>query len=104
MKKNKMRRSDKIIDTRNNAALAFAHDNANKVRQDIDDGVLMQHTARIIDTPQQRKIEKELTYLLDAMGTKGKGRYGGGRLNSSRFDAAIERAKWRWRGTMGEKK
>lgn len=104
MKKEKMRRSDNIQDLRD-PLIAARHNWATGVGLDVDEAIIQQHTARILGTPKDRKVEKELTYLLDAMGEKGKGRIGGGRANRVRFERAMKAAMWRFPDqTKGKKK
>lgn len=72
-----------------------AHNLAIELQRTIDDAVVIKNEVRNRVGFAARKSEKTATALLDAQGTKGKGRIGAGRGFQNRLDVATERKKWR---------
>lgn len=88
------RKSSNVQDVRKKP-VRDAFNLANELQRTVDDAVLMKNTASMKAGFKARKVEREVTKLLDAQGTKGKGRIGAGRGYVNRLEQASERVKWR---------
>lgn len=88
------RKSTNVQDIRSKP-VGDAYNLAGAIQATIDEAVLMKNNARNIPGFAARKVERDVTKLLDAQGTQGKGRVGAGRGFNNRLDVATERVKWR---------
>lgn len=75
----KGRKSTNIEDFRNNPAAADAQAMGEAIQRQIDKVIVVKAEVAGYNSPEARSLEKDMAYKLDAIGTKGKGRLGGGR-------------------------
>jgi hypothetical protein len=94
MKTAKMRKSSNVQDLRD-PKVAHAHNMGQDLQNALDDIVLMRNEAQTMNSATARWFEKDSAYQLDAVGTKGKGRLGGGRSFRNRVEKAASRTVWR---------
>lgn len=81
---NKLRKSSNVQDFRNNPAAANAAAIGDVLQTQLDNMVMTKNEVSSIPGPTARAFEKKIAYDLDEVGTKGKGRLGGGRAFQNR--------------------
>jgi hypothetical protein len=80
------RKSTNIKDFRGNPAAADADAIGEKIQNIMDNMVLAKNTASTLPGQAARNFERKMAYDLDELGTKGKGRIGGGRGYANRLE------------------
>lgn len=82
---NSSRKSRNIQDFRKNPAAADAAALGDKIQNIMDNMVLAKNEVSTMPGPTARRFEQKLAKDLDELGTKGKGRLGGGRPFQNRL-------------------